>query len=51
MVELDMFSSMAKQFGKARGLTNNGSAVFGGLSVVILIGDFYQFAPFSGRPF
>lgn len=50
MVVLDILSSMAKQLEKACGLSNDGSAVFGGLSVAILIGDIYQFAPISGRP-
>lgn len=50
MVELDMLSNIGKQLAKARGLGNDSTAVFGGLPIVILMGDFYQFSPVVGRP-
>ncbi len=35
---------------KARGLSSKRTAMFGGLPIVILMGDFYQFLPMIGRP-
>ncbi len=49
MVELDMLSNIAKQLAKTRGLSNESTAMFGGLPIVILIEDFYQFPPVIGR--
>lgn len=50
MVELDMLSNITKQLAKARGLTGESTAMFGGLPIVILMEDFYQFPPVIGRP-
>ncbi len=50
MVELEMMSNMEKQLAKAWGLSNSSTAVFGGLPIVIIIEDFYQFLPIAGRP-
>ncbi len=49
MVELDMLSNIAKQLAKARDLSSESTAMFGGLPIVILMGDFYQFLPVIGR--
>lgn len=43
MVKLDMFSNVAKQLAKARGLTIESTAIFRRLLIVILMEDFYQF--------
>lgn len=45
-----MFSNIAKQLAKARSLVDENTAIFGGLPIVILMGDFYQFPPVIGRP-
>ncbi len=50
MVELEILSNMGKQLAKAQGLSNSSMAVFGGLPIVIVMGDFYQFPPIAGRP-
>ncbi len=50
IVELEMLSNMRKQLAKARGLSNFSTAVFGGLPIIIVMGDFYQFPPIAGRP-
>ncbi len=49
MVEQEMLSNMGKQLAKACALSNSGTAVFGGLPIVIVMGDFYQFPPIAGR--
>ncbi len=41
MVKLEILSNMEKQLAKARGLSNSSTAMFGGLLIVIVIGDFY----------
>ncbi len=51
MVVLDMLSNIAKQLAKARGLLSESTAMFGGLPIVILMGDFYQFLPVIGQLF
>lgn len=50
MVKLEMLSNIGKQLAKARGLSNSSTAVFGGLPIVIVMGNFYQFPPIAGRP-
>ncbi len=49
MVELKMLSNMGKQLAKARGFSNSSTAVFGGLPIFIVIGDFYKFPPIASR--
>ena len=51
MVKLEMLSNMGKQLAKARGLSNFNMAVFGGLLIVIVMENFYQFPPIAGRLF
>ncbi len=41
MVEMEMLSNIGKQLAKACGLSNSSPAVFGGLPIVIVMGDFY----------
>ncbi len=36
---------------KARGLSNSSMTVFGGLPIVIVMENFYQFPPIAGRLF
>ena len=43
MDKLEMLSNIGKQLVKARGLSNSSMVVFSGLSIVIVMGDFYQF--------
>lgn len=50
MVDLEMLSNMARQLAKAKGLENKSTAVFGGLPIIILMRNFYQFSPVVGRP-
>lgn len=51
MVELDIFSNIAKQLAKARSLTSESTAIFEGLPIVIFMEDFYKFPPVIGSPF
>ena len=50
MVKLDMFSKIAKQLAKARGLIGESTTMFRRLPIVIFIKDFYQFFPIIARP-
>ncbi len=50
MVKMEMLSNMGKQLAKARGFSNFSTAVLGGLPIVIVMGDFYQFLPIAGQP-
>lgn len=50
MVKLEMFSNMGKQLAKARGLSNSSIAMFESLSIIIIMGDFYQFLSIIGHP-
>lgn len=43
MVKLEMLSNMEKSLAKARDLLNSSKRVFGGLPIIIFIGNFYQF--------
>lgn len=48
MIPLGLLAIMDKQLRKARGAIVSSTALFGDLPLVILMGDFYQFAPVSG---
>ena len=45
MLDLKMFATIDQQLLQAKSLLQDSTAIFGGLSVVLLMGDFYQFAP------
>ena len=49
MLDLKMFATIDQQLLQAKGLPQDSTAIFGGLSVVLLMGDFYQFAPVVRR--
>ena len=49
MVSLDLFATVDLYFGKAKALHKNSSAVLGGLSVVIFLGNFFQFSSLIER--
>ena len=48
MVKLEILSNIRKQLAKACGLSNSSMAVFGGLPIVIVMKNFYQFLPIVG---
>lgn len=55
MVKLEILSNMKKQLAKACSLSNSSMAVFKGLFIIIIIGNFYQFllitdCPLWGKP-
>ena len=49
MIDLKLLTSIDKQLRKAKGSDISSTSVFGGLPLVVLIGDFYQFAPVTGK--
>ncbi len=49
IVELEILSNIGKQLAKAWGLLNSSMAMFGGLPIIIVMGNFYQFSPIAGR--
>lgn len=49
MVNLDFLATVDLYLGRAKFLHKNSSAALGRLSVVILLGDFFQFSPLIGR--
>ena len=49
MVSLKLLSTVDMHLNLAKGKTNNGIAVLGGLAMIIVMGDFYQFFPVIGR--
>ena len=49
MLDLKMFATIDQQLLQAKGLPQDSTAFFDGLLVVLLMGDFYQFAPVVGR--
>ncbi len=49
MIDLKLLTSIDKQLQKARGSDSHSITVFGGLLLVVLIEDFYQFAPVLGK--
>ena len=48
IVKLDMLSDIIKQLTKACSIFNKSTAIFGGLPILIIIGDFYQFSLIRG---
>lgn len=51
MIDLKLFILIEKQLQKVKGLDLYSTIVFGRLSLVVLMGDFYQFAPVLGKAF
>lgn len=51
IVKLEMLSNMEKQLAKVWGLSNSNRAVFGGLPIIIVMGDFHLFLPIVNRFF
>ena len=49
MVFLKLLSTVNIRLSQAKGKTNNNIAILGGLALVIIMGDFYQFPPVVGR--
>lgn len=49
MVSLKLLSTVDMRLSQPKGKTNNDTAVLGGLTLVIVMGDFYQFPPVVGR--
>lgn len=49
MLSLKMFATIYQQLQLAKRLAQNSTAVFGGLSLVLLLGNLYQFAPIQGH--
>ena len=50
MTDLQYLSRINKRCTMARSLRSDSSELFGGLPIVILMGDFYQFPPVKGLP-
>ncbi len=48
IVKMEILLNMGKQLAKACGLSSSITAVFGGLPIVIVMGDFYQFLLIAG---
>ena len=51
MIDLKLLATIDKQLQKAKCFSASSTAVFGGLSLVILTGNFYQFPPVIGQSF
>ncbi len=49
MVSLRLLEMIDMRLSQAKSKTNNDTAVLGGLALVIVMGDFYQFLPVTGR--
>lgn len=49
MVQLKLLAKMDNQLRKTRGAIVSSIALFSGLPLIILMGDFYQFAPTNNR--
>lgn len=49
MIDLKLLASMDKQLRKVKGTNLHLTTVFGGLSLVVLMRNFYQFAPVLGN--
>ncbi len=50
MVFLKLLLTIDIRLSQVKGKTNNDYAIFGGLALVIVMGDFYQFSSVVGRP-
>jgi hypothetical protein len=50
MIDLSILSTINSQCKIARYLDRNSPDLFGGLPIVIFIGDFHQFSPVRGQP-
>ena len=50
MVSLKLLATVDAQLSLAKKKSDTDMAVLGGLAIVILMGDFYQFLPVVGRP-
>jgi hypothetical protein len=50
MIDLSSLSIINNHYKSARSLDRSSPDLFGGLPVVILMGDFYQFPPVRGQP-
>lgn len=49
MIQLKLLAKIDKQLYKAQNVIISSIALFDGLFLIILIGDFYQFAPVNGH--
>ncbi len=49
MVSLKLLSTIDRRLSQVKGKTNNDTVVLGGLTLVIVMGDFYQFPLVVGR--
>lgn len=49
MVSLKLLSKIDSQLSQAKGKADSDTTVLGGLALVIVIGDFYEFLPVVGR--
>ena len=50
IVSLKLLCSMNSKIQQAKGHDQNSTALFGGLSLVIFMGNFFQFTPVGGKP-
>jgi hypothetical protein len=50
MMDLSMLSTINSQCRITRSLERHSPDLFGGLPIVIFIGDFYQYSPVKGQP-
>ncbi len=49
MVSLKLLSTVNMHLNQVKGKTNNDTTVLGGLALIIVMGDFYQFPLVVGR--
>ena len=49
MIFLRLLRMINLHFSQAKGKTNNNTAVLDSLALIIVMGDFYQFLPITGR--
>jgi hypothetical protein len=50
MVSMALLHSINEQCNKIRGTDRDSASFFGGLPIVVFLGDFHQFAPIGGKP-